>query len=80
MKKTLALITFATLFTTAAALAAPAKLQVTLSIAPNTTLPGLSVPLNLHVTNGSGAFVLTTDGMAGIASATVHVLTRLAAS
>ncbi len=38
-----------------AALATPSKMQVTLSITPNRTLPGLSVPLALHILNGSRA-------------------------
>src|SRR5205823_571975 len=46
------------LFGAVAAFAAPASLQVTLSIAPNTTLPGLSVPLSLHVENGASALHL----------------------
>ena len=59
MKKTnyLVALTIA-LFGAAAFAAAPASLQVTLSIAPNTTLPGLSVPLNLHVENGASALHL----------------------
>lgn len=56
MKKTLTFITLGmTLFATAAVVAAPMKIQVRLLIAPDQTLPGLSVPLNLHVTNGSAA-------------------------
>jgi hypothetical protein len=40
------------------AVAAPATLQVSLSITPDTTLPGLSVPLAIRVRNGARALVL----------------------
>ena len=40
--------------------ARPASLQVTLSIDPTTTLPGLSVPLYLHLENGPAAVHLGT--------------------
>lgn len=59
MKKTTYLVALTiALFGAAAAFAAPASLQVTLAIAPNTTLPGLSVPLSLHVENGASAMHL----------------------
>lgn len=56
MKSKLVLTTIAiTLLSAATVVAAPAKVQVTLSISPNKTLPGLSVPLDLRVRNGAGA-------------------------
>lgn len=58
MKNKLILITLATTLFAAAAVAAPAKMQVTLSISPDKTLPGLSVPLLLQVRNGAGALHL----------------------
>lgn len=56
-KSSLLALTIALLVTTAS-LGAPASLQVTLSLSPNTTLPGLSVPLNLHLHNGTSALHL----------------------
>lgn len=41
------------------AVAAPAKIQVSLSISPATTLPGLSVPLALRIRNGARALELS---------------------
>jgi len=52
------IITLAITLFAAAAFAAPAKMQVALSINPSTTLPGLSVPLNLNVRNGAKALHL----------------------
>jgi hypothetical protein len=46
------------LLTGGTAVAAPAKLQVALSISPDTTLPGLSVPLSLRIRNGARALEL----------------------
>lgn len=46
------------LLTAAGSVAAPVKMEVSLSISPNTTLPGLSVPLHLRVRNGGRALEL----------------------
>jgi hypothetical protein len=55
MKNKIVCISLAITFFALSAFAAPSKMQVTLSISPSTTLPGLSVPLDLRVRNGAGA-------------------------
>lgn len=59
MKTKLILTTIAIALFAATAFAAPAKMQVSLSISPNRTLPGLSVPLYLRVRNGARALELS---------------------
>ena len=59
MKSKLILMTIAATLFAATVVAAPAKLQVSLSISPNKTLPGLSVPLYLRVRNGARALELS---------------------
>lgn len=59
MKSTLILTTIAITLFASTVVAAPAKMQVSLSITPKTTLPGLSVPLYLRVRNGARAVELS---------------------
>jgi len=59
MKSKLILMMIAITLFAATVFATPAKLQVSLSISPNKTLPGLSVPLYLRVRNGARALELS---------------------
>lgn len=55
---TFAILLFATL-TAASVAAAPPSMRIELTISPARTLPGLSVPLLLHIRNGASAVQLT---------------------
>lgn len=59
MKSKLILTTLAFTLFAATGVAAPRKMQVSLSISPNKTLPALSVPLHLRVRNGARALELS---------------------